>query len=60
MDSDKWLEFTIFTGIDKYKAMLSKLVKDSKKLKNNFDYMRLIATAYLGLERMMDEVQEIL
>lgn len=60
MDSDKWLEFTVFTGIDKYKSELIDLVKNSKKLKTNFDYMKFIAEIYYCLEEMLDCARSII
>lgn len=58
MDSDKWLEFTVYSGIDKYKTKISKLLDNSKKFKSNFDYMRLIAVVYYAMEDLIDQIEE--
>lgn len=59
MDSDKWLEFTVFSGIDKYKTKILNMLKNSKKFKNNFEYMRLIATVYFCMEDLVDQIEEL-
>lgn len=59
MDSDKWLEFTVITGLDKYKDKITKMIRDSKKLKNNFDYMRLISVIYLSMNVLVGDIEEI-
>ena len=59
MDSDKWLEFTIFTGLDKYKSKISSMIKNSKRVKDSFEYMRLISTVYTYMEDLVCELKEI-
>lgn len=60
MDADKWLDFTVFTGLDKYKKRISDLVKGSKKLKDGFNYMAVISTIYLGMEDLICNLEDIL
>lgn len=59
MDSDKWLEFTIFTGLDKYKSKISGIIKNSKRVKESFEYMRLISLVYTYMEDLVSEIKEI-
>lgn len=59
MDSDKWLEFTVVTGLEKFKDKLIKMIRGSKKLKDNFDYMRLISVVYFSMNVLVDDVEEI-
>lgn len=59
MDSEKWLEFTVITGLDKYKEKITKMIRNSKKLKDNFDYMRLISVIYISMNVLVSDIEEI-
>lgn len=59
MDADKWLDFTIFTGLEKYKSRISDMIKSSKRVKDNFQYMRIISTVYTYMEDLLCEIKSI-
>lgn len=60
MDSDQWLDFTVFTGLDKYKKRISDMVKKSKRLKEGFNYMAVISTIYMNMEDLILQLEDIL